>query len=211
MDTTARPQLVENHSTGRTARLKLMEIIFTKVLKGVRGGSIRMNFPSGASALVGDTSYPLLELNVHKPAFFKKVFAGGSVGLGESYVDGDWDTPDLTGLLSLLAKNQSSVGPLKRGLSLLSRQMNRLHHSARKNTVSRSRENIQEHYDLSNDFYAHFLDSTMTYSSARFESYYDTLEQAQLNKIDHMLELAAVKQGDHILEIGSGWGALALR
>lgn len=211
MDSAARPQLVASQSADSDVRPSLLEALFTRSLSGLQGGSLRIKFPSGAVRLVGDTSYPLLEMTIHNRLFFKKVFSAGSIGLGESYTDGDWDTPDLTGLLSLLAKNQKNVGPLSKGLSFLTRMMNRLYHVARKNTLSRSRENIQEHYDLSNDFYAQFLDQTMTYSSARFLTYYDTLEQAQLNKIDHMLDLAGVKPGDHILEIGSGWGALALR
>ena len=211
METTARPELVTTHTSSPYARMRLIERLFAFALRGLSGGSLRIVFPSGATKVVGDASYPLLELRILNSAFFGKVFAGGSVGFGESYVDGDWETPDLSALLGLMAQNQPKLGPLRRGLSLFTRQMNRLYHLARKNTLEKSRENIQEHYDLSNDFYALFLDETMTYSSALFESYYDTLEQAQFNKIDRMLDLTGVKEGDHILEIGSGWGALALR
>jgi cyclopropane-fatty-acyl-phospholipid synthase len=89
--------------------------------------------------------------------------------------------------------------------------MNRLYHRARRNTLEKSKANIQAHYDLSNAFYQTFLDPTMTYSSALFRAPSESLEQAQLNKIDRMLDLAGVGAGDSILEIGSGWGALALR
>lgn len=210
METTARPQLVASQTSRPALRPTIRERLFIRALKNLKGGSLRVFFPSGATALLGDTAYPLLELKILRPAFFGKVFASGSVGFGESYVDGDWQTADLSGLLSLLAKNQPNLGPMRRGLSLLTRQMNRLYHLARRNTLTRSRENIQEHYDLSNDFYAQFLDRSMTYSSGRFKSYYDTLEQAQARKIDHMLDLAELREGQHILEIGSGWGALAL-
>lgn len=210
METTAKPQLVTGQTTRPALRPTFRERLFIRALKNLKGGSLRVYFPSGATAVLGDTSYPLLELKILRPAFFGKVFAVGSVGFGESYVDGDWQTADLSGLLSLLAKNQPNLGPMRRGLSLLTRQMNRLYHLARRNTLTRSRENIQEHYDLNNDFYAQFLDRSMTYSSARFKSYYDTLEQAQARKIEHMLDLAELGAGQHILEIGSGWGALAL-
>lgn len=100
---------------------------------------------------------------------------------------------------------------MSRGFSILSKKANRIYHKARRNTLERSKENIQEHYDLSNDFYQTFLDPSMTYSSALFHSFEDSLEQAQFNKIDRMLDLAKVGEGDTILEIGSGWGALALR
>lgn len=191
-------------------RPTIRERLFVRALKNLKGGSLRVYFPSGATAVLGDASYPLLELKILHAGFFGKVFAGGSVGFGESYVDGDWQTPDLTGLLSLLAKNQPNLGPMRRGLSLITRQMNRFYHLARRNTLVKSRENIQEHYDLSNDFYSHFLDRSMTYSSARFKSYYDTLEQAQARKVEHMLDLVQAREGMHLLEIGSGWGALAL-
>lgn len=210
METTARPQLIATKSAGRPVRPTMLEALFIRALKGLTGGSLRVNFPSGAVVVLGDSSCPLLDFDIHKRAFFRKVFSSGSVGFGESYVDGDWDSSDLTGLLALLASNQPHLGPLRRGLSLLARQMNRCYHLARRNTLAKSRDNIQEHYDLSNDFYARFLDRSMTYSSARFKSYYDTLEQAQQNKIDHMLDLADVRAGHHVLEIGSGWGALAL-
>lgn len=211
METTARPQFVNASNTAPGTQPRLLEWLFGRALKYLHGGSLRLTFPSGAVSVVGDTTQPLLEMHIRRRAFFGKVFSSGSVGLGESYVEGDWDTPDLPSLLSLLAKNQTQLGPLRRGFSLLARQMNRIYHLARRNTMSQSRENIVAHYDLSNEFYAQFLDSSMTYSSARFQSYYDTLEQAQLNKIDRILDLAGVKSGDHLLEIGSGWGALALR
>lgn len=211
MDSTARQTIAASADNSSVVRLTLREAIFVRMLKNLQGGSLRIHLPSGAVRIVGDATYPLLEISIHNAAFFKKAFSSGSVGFGESYVDGDWDTPDLSALLTLLSGNQRSLGPLQRGISILARQMNKLYHRARRNTVEKSRENIQEHYDLSNDFYRLFLDRTMTYSSARFKSYYDTLEQAQLYKIDHMLDLAGVQSGDHILEIGSGWGALALR
>jgi cyclopropane-fatty-acyl-phospholipid synthase len=150
-------------------------------------------------------------LQIRHPSFFKKVLRGGSVGFGEAYVEGLWTTNDLSALLKLLARNQQDVGRLRKGFSYLTQRLNRLGHVARRNTRVKSRQNIQEHYDLSNEFYQLFLDPSMTYSSALFAHYYESLEQAQLNKIDRMLDLAAVGQGDHLLEIGTGWGALALR
>jgi cyclopropane-fatty-acyl-phospholipid synthase len=161
--------------------------------------------------MVGDCSYPLLKLKIKNPMFFSKAISGGSVGFGEAYVADYWETPDLAALLGLLAKNQKDLGRIGRGFSLLAQQADRLYHRARRNTVEQSKENIQAHYDLSNDFYKTFLDPTMTYSSARFDAPDQSLEQAQLNKIDRMLDLAGVGEGDSILEIGSGWGALALR
>lgn len=209
MDTTKTARLMENEAP--PARLRLMERSFAWMLRGLRFGSLQITFPSGARRVVGEHSSPLLTLEIKDARFFKKVLSGGSIGFGEAYVDGYWDTPALSELLLLLAKNQQELGRVRRGFSLLTSQMNRLYHRARRNTLERSRENIQAHYDLSNEFYKTFLDPTMTYSSAFFRSPEESLEQAQVNKIDRMLDLAEVGEGDSILEIGSGWGALALR
>ncbi len=211
METTARTNLLDSKTADSGAKLGLRERAFLFGLRNLRGGRLSVRFPSGAVAMVGEHVTRLEELNISDPAFFGKVLASGSVGFGEAYVDGDWDTPNLTGLLSLLGQNQSSLGALGKGLSWAARIVNRWHHRARRNTLEKSRENIQEHYDLSNDFYACFLDRSMTYSSALFEDYYESLEKAQFNKIETMLNRAGARPGDHILEIGSGWGALALQ
>lgn len=191
--------------------MRLCERLFVRMLKNLRGGQIDLVLPSGARTVVGAGGASPLEMTIHRSSFFKKVLSAGSVGFGESYVDGDWDTADLTGVLGLFARNQKDLGRIGRGFSLIAQQMNRLYHKTRRNSLEQSRANIQEHYDLSNDFYASFLDASMTYSSACFENNEQTLEAAQLGKIDRMLDLAGVSQGSTVLEIGSGWGALALR
>jgi cyclopropane-fatty-acyl-phospholipid synthase len=188
-----------------------IERFLTWMLRNLRGGSLEITFPSGAQTIIGDSGFPLFQLKIKNPIFFNKVLSDGSVGFGESYVEGDWDTPDLSGLLLLLAKNKKDLGRVGRGFSIIAKQANRIYHKARRNTLGRSKENIQAHYDLSNDFYQSFLDPSMTYSSALFQSLEESLEKAQFNKIDRMLDLAHVSEGDSILEIGSGWGALALR
>jgi cyclopropane-fatty-acyl-phospholipid synthase len=233
MDTTSQKKLDRPSGATESTRLSWMERLFAHLLCGLRGGSMRLSFPSGATVVVGEpeaagtssfSRSPELdaagavgepgvpvELSILDKRFFRKVFAGGSVGLGEAYVAGYWTTRNLTGLLLLLAQNQQDMGRLRQGFSWLSQKMNRVYHLTRRNTVEKSRENIQEHYDLSNDFYATFLDASMTYSSAYFSSLEQSLEAAQWAKIDRMLDLAAVQAGDSILEIGSGWGALAER
>ena len=192
-------------------RLRPLERVFTWTLRNLHGGALQITFPSGVRAFAGDRSFPVLKLQIKRPHFFNKVLSGGSIGFGEAYVEGDWDTTDLSGLLLLLAKNQEDLGRISRGFSILAKHANRIYQRARRNTLERSKENIQAHYDLSNDFYQTFLDPSMTYSSALFHSFEESLEQAQFNKIDRMLDLADVGEGDTILEIGSGWGALALR
>lgn len=209
MDTTQTTPVSQD--SGSKIRLRFIERLFLRLMKGMRHGSMYIEFPSGANVVVGDHTLAMTTLQIVKPEFFKRVLSGGGVGFGEAYVDGLWMTNDLSELLKLMARNQREMGRLRKGFSFVAQQLNRFYHLARKNTLKKSRENIQAHYDLSNDFYETFLDPTMTYSSAYFTNYYETLEKAQLNKIDRMLDLAGVKAGDSILEIGSGWGALATR
>jgi cyclopropane-fatty-acyl-phospholipid synthase len=209
MDTTRDTAL--KISTKDSPPLRLIENLFVRLMGSIRHGSLRMIFPSGATVVVGDGALPLVTLQVLDRSFFRRVLSGGSVGLGEAYVEGLWTTTELSELLKLMALNQRNVGRLQKGFSVIARQWNRIYHLGRKNTLKKSRENIQAHYDLSNAFYESFLDPTMTYSSACFINYAESLEQAQCNKIDRMLDLAGVKSGDSILEIGTGWGALAIR
>ncbi|MEM1221139.1 MAG: cyclopropane-fatty-acyl-phospholipid synthase family protein [Verrucomicrobiota bacterium] len=211
MDTTPTTVLDPALPASKSKRLGLREAAFARLLSRIKEGRLQVSFPSGASVNVGDADLAPERMQITDTAFFRRVFSGGSIGLGEAYVDQLWSTPNLTGVLKIFAQNQKYLGQSKRGFSYLGRALNRLYHLGRRNTLSKSKENIQEHYDLSNEFYQTFLDSTMTYSSALFSNYYESLEQAQLNKIDRMLDLSGVKPGDRILEIGSGWGALALR
>lgn len=210
MDSTTTPVL-SPALRGSPVGLTLRERLFLQILKRLQVGCLEVRFPSGACVKVGDPDAFPERIEILDTAFFGRVLAGGSVGMGEAYVDGLWDTNDLSGVLKVFAANQAHLGKANRGFSMLKNVLNRLYHLGRRNTLKKSRENIQEHYDLSNEFYQSFLDPTMTYSSAYFADYYETLENAQYAKIDRMLDLAGVQAGHHVLEIGSGWGALAIR
>lgn len=210
MDTTTTSVLTQALE-GAPVRLTIRERLFLQILKRLEVGRLDVVFPSGVSVQVGDPEAIAERIEIRDTAFFGRVLAGGSVGMGEAYVDGLWDTNNLSGVLKVFGANQAHLGKANRGFSIISKVFNRAYHIGRRNTLKKSRENIQEHYDLSNEFYQCFLDPSMTYSSAYFGDYYETLENAQLAKIDRMLDLAGVKAGDEILEIGSGWGALAIR
>jgi cyclopropane-fatty-acyl-phospholipid synthase len=207
LDSTSTP----SQASANRKRPTLSELLFQRALGKLEGGCLHIDFPSGACVQLGETTDAPIELIINDAGFFRKVFAGGSVGLGEAYVEGLWDSSDLSKLLTILARNQRKLGRLQHGFSLAAQKVNQLYHRARRNTLEQSRQNIQQHYDLSNAFYTTFLDPTMTYSSALFHSQSETLEQAQWNKIDRILDLAELKAGDQVLEIGSGWGALAQR
>lgn len=210
MDTTTAAILRDPTQVGATAHLSPSARIFLAVMRRLRVGSLQISFPGGDNFKLGEADALPELMFIKDRAFFTRVLAGGSVGLGEAYVEGLWEAPDVAAVLRILAQNQKYLGRVPRGFSLLGRFYNRITHLSRRNTLKNSRRNIEEHYDLSNDFYECFLDRSMTYSSALFEDYYETLEHAQLAKVNRMLDLADVKSGDSILEIGSGWGALAI-
>nr|WP_236242485.1 cyclopropane-fatty-acyl-phospholipid synthase family protein [Streptomyces sp. CC228A] len=152
-------------------------------------------------------------LTLHDPdAFHRRIGRHGLIGFGESYMAGEWDSDDLAGVLTVLAAYADDLVPAPL------RRLRRLWVSARpaadRNTRDGARDNIQRHYDLSNDLFSAFLDPTLTYSSAVFTAFparFESLPSAQHRKIDRLLDLADVGAGTRLLEIGTGWGELALR
>lgn len=142
--------------------------------------------------------------------FFRRVARDGDIGLGESSMAGEWTTPDLTATITNLIENRGRLEDGNLRMAILGRLFNRALHLTRANTPGGSRKNISAHYDLSNDFFATFLDPSMLYSSAVFEGAADTLEEAQQRKLDLLIRKLRIKQEHHVLEIGSGWGAMAI-
>jgi len=177
---------------------------------------IRVRLPGGRQLGAGGADAPLMV--VRDPgAFFARIGAGGLIGFGESYMAGEWDCADLTALLTVFAANVADLVPTP--LQRLRRLAVRRQPAADEQTKAGARRNIGRHYDLSNEFFALFLDETMTYSSALFETAADgspaaaerLLGQAQRRKIDRLLDQARVGPGSRLLEIGTGWGQLAIQ
>ena len=148
---------------------------------------------------------------VHDERFWSAIALRGSVGAGEAYAFGWWTSPEPTDVVRVFVANQSALDELEGGLARLSLPLLKAYHLVRDNTRKGSAKNIAAHYDLSNEFFGLFLDPTMTYSSAVFERPDATLEEAQLAKIDRLCERLSLHEGDHLLEIGTGWGAFAIR
>ncbi|MFF9148298.1 class I SAM-dependent methyltransferase [Streptomyces sp. NPDC014861] len=152
-------------------------------------------------------------LTLHDPAaFHRRIGADGLIGFGESYMAGEWDSDDLVGLLTVLATHVDDLvpAPLRRLRGLWAHRRPLRDRS----TIEGARDNIQRHYDLSNDLFTLFLDPSLTYSSALFDTLPatpDALTAAQHAKIDRLLDLAGVGPGTRLLEIGTGWGELAIR
>ncbi|MFD5783479.1 class I SAM-dependent methyltransferase [Streptomyces sp. NPDC126933] len=154
---------------------------------------------------------PLLEVREPK-AFFRRIGAGGLIGFGESYMAGEWQAPDLVGVLTVLAERAAHLVPAP--LQTLRAVWAPKQPAAQRNTPEGSRDNISRHYDLSNELFALFLDETLSYSSALFRGFpadRSLLAAAQHRKIDRLLDEARVGPGTRLLEIGTGWGELAIR
>jgi cyclopropane-fatty-acyl-phospholipid synthase len=177
----------------------------------IRVGRLTVVGPDGTSHVYGDpASEPKAEIRVHDPRAAVRVLLNGDTGAGEAYMDGQWSSPDLAGLLSLAVLNRESLALSSGWLHRLSQVPRTLRHRSRRNTLRQAKRNIAAHYDLGNEFYRLFLDETMTYSSAVFETPAQALADAQRNKYRIIAERAGLKAGQHVLEIGSGWGGFAL-
>lgn len=197
---------------GHAPRTPLKARIAKAILKpAVDRIPVRLTFADGRVWGAGAAGAP--EMRVVRPkAFFARLGADTKIGFGEAYMAGDWTTgagTDLADLLAPFAERMATIVPvpLQRFRVFVDEQLP--HHQ--RNSVHGSRQNIEAHYDLSNGLFAEFLDPSMTYSSAWFEGTEQDLEAAQMRKIDGILDHAQVTAGTRVLEIGSGWGALAIR
>jgi cyclopropane-fatty-acyl-phospholipid synthase len=190
---------------------RLGKAAVTAFLRRLDHGRLTMALPDGKTESFGvPDGGPTVEMAVHRPRFLRRALFSGDIGFGEAYADGDWSTPDLTALLSLLALREEALDDRRFWPALAGRVLNFAAHLRRPNTVAGSRRNITEHYDLGNEFYRLFLDPTMSYSSGIFLNGDDSLEQAQRNKMGAVIDMAGIGPGDHVLEIGCGWGGFAL-
>lgn len=150
------------------------------------------------------------EIEVHNPALWSMVAANGSIGAGEAYIHHYWSSPDLTAVIRIFVTNLDVLDGMERGLARLRRPLVKALHWLNRNTRQGSRRNISAHYDLGNALFEQLLDPTMMYSAAMFRSADDSLEQAQLYKLERICQKLDLKPDDHLLEIGTGWGSMAL-
>lgn len=153
---------------------------------------------------------PHAVIEVHRPEFYRRLLKGGSIGAAESFIDGEWSSPELTEVIRLVARNLAWLDRIEARMAWLTWTMHQWQHRMRGNTRSQAKQNILAHYDLGNDLYRLFLDREMLYSSGLFLKPDDSLEQAQINKMQRLCEKLQLKPTDHLLEIGTGWGALAI-
>ena len=148
-------------------------------------------------------------ITVHHPHLYTRIFFGGSIGAAEAYMEGLWSADDLTMVMRILALNQKAFADMEKGLARLTAPFHKFYHYVRKNTKAGSRKNILAHYDLGNDFYALFLDESMTYSCGIFEQVNSTLKEASEAKYDRICRKLQLSDADQVVEIGTGWGGFA--
>ncbi len=191
-------------SINRFCRRKVLERI-----SSLTRGQMTLIDQDGRYTLDGSDSISA-EVIIHDLRFWRMMATGGSVGAGEAYVAGLWDSPDLTAVIRVLARNRELLSRMEQGAAWLSRIPLAWLHRLNRNSVDGSRKNISAHYDLGNDFFAHWLDQRMQYSSAWFQSSSDSLDQAQEQKLSRIAERLELGPEDHLLEIGTGWGGLAI-
>lgn len=200
--------LVKKHS--------FYQYLVLKFLSKMDKGTLYLTLPDGEQITIGTGKGNIsATIMVNDEAFYKRLILFGDIGFGEAYVDGLWDTDNITNVIKWVLLNIENApgvsGSKTQALSLnLLKFFNKLSHFKRANTVDGSRKNISEHYDLNNDFFASFLDPTMTYSAAYFYKDGLSLEEAQLAKYDRLCRQLHLKPTDHVLEIGSGWGGNAI-
>jgi cyclopropane-fatty-acyl-phospholipid synthase len=201
----------------RTATVSrgIYESLILRGLERMNRGYMEIELPDGTRRTLGDPGESLhAAVRIVDPRVYKRCMLFGDVGFGESYVEGDWETPDIERVIAwfLLNTDNSPAQPGSDARSAfinLLRGWNRLQHLVRPNSLRTSRRNISEHYDLGNDFYRLWLDPTMTYSSALFTAPNQTLEQGQIAKYDALCRELQLSSQDHVLEIGCGWGGFA--
>ena len=187
------------------------ERILFGAAKRIRIGRLTVLMPDGRRRTFGDPAASrTAEIHVHDRAAARRLLLHGETGAGEAYMDGLWSSPDLEALIELAALNRSALGMNTSRWRVPFEIPRRLAHRARRNSKSQAQKNISAHYDLGNDFYRLFLDETMTYSCAVFETPGQSLADAQRAKYRRIAEGAGLTAGMHVLEIGSGWGGFAL-
>lgn len=193
------------------ARLSLTRRFLERLARQVTHGQLLIQTP-GREVIhrVGTHPGPSAVLLLHRWRAIRRLLAAGDIGFAESYMAGDWSTPDLTALIELAARNHDSMYASLNGFRV-ARWANRLRHALRRNSRAGSRRNIPAHYDLGNDFYASWLDAGMSYSSALYTYPAQRLEDAQAAKQDMVINALALSGGERVLEIGCGWGGLAER
>ena len=179
------------------------------MLQNMEHGQLDIELPDGRIFRVtGEKPGPSAMLQVRHPDLFARLIREGDLGFSDAYLDEWWTTPDLQAFMDLIHMGDDTVYDGFPGIGLV-RAYEKLRFWLQRNHKAQARKNISYHYDLGNEFYKLWLDDTMTYSSAYFETGQESLENAQTAKYAQLVDQMGVSPGDHILEVGCGWGGFA--
>ena len=190
----------------------LARSLMLKVLAKLQVGSLALK-EQGETLVFGskiDAGAPHAEVHVHDTELYRRILTGGGIAAGETYIEGFWSSTDLTAVTRVFSANLAMLSAMSDRQNLLAKTALKLSHWARRNTATRSRENISAHYDLGNDFFSLFLDPSMMYSSAVFPTPQSDLATASQHKLHLICEDLELKPEDHLVEIGTGWGGMAI-
>ena len=211
MSTETQQTIPESVDTARTlAPSALLNGLMQHIIRKIDCGEILLQTPGGQHFMLrakraGERAHVVL----HRWKCMLRLLASGDLGFAEGYLAGEWSTPNIYSFLSAAGRRSNDTASFE-GLKP-PQPLNRLRHTLNRNTRRGSRRNIAAHYDLGNDFYQCWLDSSMTYSSAIYSSPDQTLEDAQRAKLDCVIDLLGLAGGERVPEIGCGWGGLAGR
>lgn len=212
MKTTSIRLLPKHRVSSLTRNQSIARAMLFKLLHGIGQGCLRIHeqgelFQFGQQA---DHTDLVADIYVHDAQLYSDVIFGGSVGAGEAYMSGFWSTPNLTHVTRIFVRNIDALDAMDSNQSLIGQYLLKVFHWFNRNTKEGSRKNISAHYDLGNDFFRLFLDSTMMYSAAIYPTPDATLAEASVYKLQRVCEKLQLTPDDHLLEIGTGWGGMAI-
>tara|TARA_Y100000590_G_scaffold286849_1_gene322726 strand:+ start:4859 stop:6061 length:1203 start_codon:yes stop_codon:yes gene_type:complete len=180
-----------------------------KLLKKITYGNLNVQYPDGYKYQYKGLNKGIsVEITLNNYKLIKNILLKGNIGFGESYINKDFNTSNLTNLIELIIQNKKSFQNISNG-NILYRFFQQYIHYQNNNSIKNSVNNISFHYDLGNEFYKQWLDDTMSYSSALYDEKMQDLKIAQLNKYERLLKILKPSENSKILEIGCGWGSLA--
>ena len=202
-------QSIEEKLEPRRKRPVFWEALLDKWLSRIEAGELRAVFPSNFHKVYsGGQVGPTADIKINSWKLVPRLLLSGDMGLAESFLSGEWETSNLTQLILLGDINERALGNAVTPSKFIN-LIEKLRHQRRDNSKRGSRRNIAAHYDLGNEFYSHWLDNSMSYSSALFTDFGEELEVGQNRKYQRLAKALKLKEGDQVLEIGCGWGGFA--
>ncbi|WP_026294587.1 SAM-dependent methyltransferase [Salinimonas chungwhensis] len=190
---------------------RMSRTAFLKVMSVLPEGHMKIAEQGHTIAKFGNPDDPLqATIDIQSISAYRQLLFGGSIAAGETYMDGLWETPDLTSVIRIFARNLAFLDKWENKFKWLTLPVHKVQHFTRRNHAAQAKKNIEAHYDLGNKLYTRFLDETMMYSSAIYPDSNSSLREAQHHKLSALCNKLQLTEQDHLLEIGTGWGGLAI-